>query len=240
MKPMISLYGTAINIDMWQRFYASIGENKATFEVIFAGPNDPAFTLPDNFRHIKTNVKPTQCIEIAARQANADLIMQVPDDVVFTEEHPLDKLYEAYMHHNNTKLILSCRFVSNGKDMSRTMHRFFVNDSTSPIVALSGLMSRQLYTEIGGIDRNFIAVMFCIDIVMRIYALGGTVVLSDIHLNEYHTKGLYQEFYKYDRALLESLWSLNGKCHFNRTQPFEPFSDENILIESQGPKGRWI
>ena len=240
MKPDVSLYGSAAKVDLWMRLYESIGKSKVTFEVVFAGPNEPTFTLPDNFKFIKTNVKPTQCLEIAVRQTTADLIMQVADDCVFTEEHPLERLYETYVSYNNPKLILSCRYVCNGKDLSATCHRFFTKDQTSPLVPLSGLMSRQLYMDIGGIDRNFIAIMFDLDITMRVYALGGTVVLSDVHLNESHNRrGLCHQFWGYDRPLLESLWSVDGKCHFNRTKPVELFSDERILEESQGPKGRW-
>ena len=240
--PDISIYGTAYRPDLWMRFYDSIGENKASFEVIFAGPNKPTYTLPDNFKFIKTDVKPAQCVEIAARQTKADLIMDVADDTVFLQEHPLDMLYTTYISYNNPKLMLSCRFAMNGTNLSRTWHHFYYKDMASPIVPVSGLVSRQLYMDMSGIDRNFIAAMFPLDIAMRIYALGGNIVLSDVFINEIRgRKGICQEFWNYDRPLLDRFWpNMKQDGPFNRTQPVEPFSDENILIESQGPKGRWI
>ena len=241
--PDISIYGSAYRPDLWMRFYDSIGSNNISFEVIFVGPNEPNFALPDNFKFIKTNVKPAQCYEIAARQTQADLIMPVADDTVFTEEHPLDRLYEAYINYNNSKLILSCRYTLNGNDHSDTWHLFYFKDLTSLIMPLSGLMSRQLYMDIGGIDLRFVATMWDREIAMRVYALGGMVVLSDVHLNEERAGrgGICQEFWVHDRKLLDSFWPNVGKGGpTSRTKPVEPFTDYRILEESQGPKGRWI
>lgn len=67
--------------------------------------------------------------------------------------------------------------------------------------------------------------------------------MSDVYLNEDKSKSagssLCTEFWEHDRTLLESLWTTNGKIHFRRTKPVEPFSELNILKASQGPRGRW-
>ena len=76
---------------------------------------------------------------------------------------------------------------------------------------LAGLMSRKLYRDIGGIDRNFIAVMWDLDVAMRVLALGGEVAMSDVCLEELMSKSdghrVNAEFWHHDRGLLESLWS---------------------------------
>lgn len=242
-KPEISMYGSAHRPQNWMDLYRSIGTNNISFEVIFVGPNEPDFELPSNFKFIKSYTKPTQCVEIASRNTTADLIMQMADDTEFRTKAPLDKLYNTYKSYNNDKLILSCRYMLNGIDQSRTEHHFFTYDRSSPVMPLSGLMSRKLYRDIGGIDRNFIAVMFDLDITMSVLALGGEVILSDVYVDELKSKSagsnLCGEFWSHDRKLLESLWSFKGKTHFNRTKPIEPFSDFRILEESQGPRGRW-
>lgn len=241
--PDISIYGSAYRTDLWMKFYNSIGENKVSFEVIFAGPNEPDFTLPDNFKFIKTDVKPAQCYEIAARQTRAELIMPIADDTAFRDTCPLDTLYETYYSYNDSKLILSCRYMLNGNDVSRTWHKFYYKNMASLTMPLSGLMSRQLYVDIGGIDRNFIATMWDREIAMRVYALGGKVVLSGVYLNEERagSGGICQEFWPHDRKWLDSFWpNINPDGPFNRSQPVEPFSDYRILEESQGPKGRWL
>lgn len=76
---------------------------------------------------------------------------------------------------------------------------------------------------------------------MRVHALGGDVILSDVFINEKSSAGsiLCKEFWGHDREVLEDLWTTNGKVHFNRKRPVKPFSDKNILNASQGPRGRW-
>ena len=241
--PDISIFGSAHRPQNWMDLYRSIGDNNVSFEIIFVGPNEPNFQLPSNFKFIKSYTKPTQCFEIAVRNTTADLIMPIADDLEFRTEKPLDILYNTYKSYNNDKLILSCRYMLNGEDRSAIDHRFFVGDNSSPVMPLCGLMARKLYRDTGGIDRNFIAVMWDLDITMRVLALGGEVILSDVYVDELKSKScgskLCREFWYHDRGLLESLWSVNGQIHFNRARPVEPFSDFRILEESQGPRGRW-
>jgi len=220
--------------------YKSIGENDVEFELVFVGPNQPDYRLPNNFRFIRSLVKPTQCLEIALRNTTADLVMSIADDCLFKRSRPLDRLYETYKNYNNDKIILSCRYMLNGEDLSESAHFDGMN---SPVVSLSGLMSRNLLMSMGGIDKNFIAIMWDLDIAMRVHALGGDVILSDVFLEEDKDKSagseLCNEFWEHDKGLLNSLWRKNRKVHFRRTKPVESFDDLNILKASQGPRGRW-
>ena len=198
MIPSISLFSSSFRPQNWMDLYESIGDNDVSFEVVFVGPNEPDFKLPSNIRFIKSYTKPAQCWEIASRNAAADLIMEIADDVVFRTKRPLDLLYNTYKSYGNDKLILSCRYMLDGEDRSHTDHRFFVEDSSSPTMAVCGLRSKKLYRDIGGIDRNFIAVMWDLDITMRVLALGGEVVLSDVYIDELKSKAagysVYSEF----------------------------------------------
>jgi len=133
--------------------------------------------------------------------------------------------------------------MTDGVDQSHFAHRFFTQEESSLLMPLSGLMSRKFYLELGGIDKNFIAVMWDLDIAMRVYALGGKVVMSDVYMNEDRGKcagsNLCGEFWEHDRTLLEDLWTANGKVHLKRKKPVDPFLESNILFASQGPRGRW-
>lgn len=243
IKPDISLCGSSYRPENWMALYKSIGDNDVSFEIIFVGPNEPGFELPSNIKFIKSYVKPPQCIEIATRNAAADLVMNISDDVEFKTKRPLDRLYNLYKSRNNEKLMVSCRYMLDGEDLSNDCHYFFPFDKNSPVLPLSGLMSSKLYKEIGGIDRNFIAMMGDLDVAMRIHALAGEIILSDVYLEEVKSKSrgslLCIEYWKRDRGMLESLWVVNGKVQLTRTMPVEPFSDFKILEESQGPRGRW-
>jgi len=241
MRPKISIFASAHRPQNWMDLYKSIGENDVEFELVFVGPNQPDYRLPNNFRFIRSLVKPAQCSEIALRNTTADLVMNIADDVFFKQSRPLDRLYETYKNYNNDKIILSCRYMLNGEVLSEESVRF--DGMNSPIMPLSGLMSRNLLMSMGGIDKNFIAIMWDLDIAMRVHALGGDVILSDVFLEEDKDKSagseLCNEFWEHDRGLLFSLWKKNGKVHLRRTKPVEPFDDRNILKASQGPRGRW-
>jgi hypothetical protein len=241
MVPDITLYAAAIRVDTWLDFYDSIGKNQVTFEVIFAGPNKPNYKLPKNFTYIQTNVKPVQCIELAVRQATADLIMHVVDDCRFIESSPLDHLYELYKEYNNPKLMLSPLIMAGGITIHNAGHHLFEYDTTSPVVDSLGIMGKELYTSLGGADINFIATLADIDISLRGYKVGCTYIICDVGFDEITPyNGIYDEYQYHDRALLDKLWSIDGKWTLDRTQPFEPFSDYKILEKSQGPKGRWL
>lgn len=244
IKPDISIVASAHRPQNWMDLYKSIGDNHVEFELIFVGPNPPDYQLPKNFRFIQSPVKPTQCLEIAFRNASADLVMNIADDCAFKTPSPLDRLYKMYKSYDNDKIILSCRYMLNGQEQSTSCMHFFTDDINSPVVPLSGLMSRSLFNDIGGIDRNFIGIMWDLDVAMRVYVLGGEVVISDVFLDEDKGKStagsvLCGEFWRHDRGLLENLWVKNGKVNFSRAKPVESFSDLNILRASQGPRGRW-
>jgi len=242
MTPKITLFASAARPHYWIEYYESIGTNTIPFEIVFVGPTPPNFKLPDNFKFIQSYTKPTQCSEIARRHATADLVMNVADDCIFNIDRPLDRLYDVYMSLNNDKAIVSCTYMMNGDDMGDA-HLFFIEDPTSPIMPMTSLLSQQLYKNVGGVDRNFIAVMWDLDIAMRVYAFGGTVVISDVTTDENKNKhaGSYlcPEFWLPDRPLLERLWMPYGRIQFTRSMPFEPFSDYRIIEETQGPRGRW-
>ena len=241
MNPKISIIAPAHRPQNWMDLYKSIGKNDVEFELIFVGPNQPDYRLPNNFRFIRSLVKPAQCVEIALRNTTADLVMNMADDCAFKGSRPLDRLYETYKNYNNDKLILSCRYMLNGEDQPEESQRF--DGMNSPLMPLCGLMSRNLLMSMGGVDKNFIAIMWDLDIAMRVHALGGDVILSDVFLEEDKDKNagseLCNEFWDHDRGLLFSLWKKNGKIHLRRIKPVEPFDDRNILKASQGPRGRW-
>ncbi len=249
MNPEICIFAPANRPQNWMDLYKSIGENDVEFELVFVGPNQPNYRLPNNFRFISSPVKPAQCAEIALRNTTADLVMNFADDCMFKGSRPLDRLYETYKSYNNDKIILSCKYMLDGEDQSGCAY-FSKSDSiegaydkSTPLMPLCGLMSRNLLMSMGGIDKNFIAIMWDSDIAMRVHALGGDVILSDVFLEEDSDKAagseLCNEFWEHDRGLLESLWTENGKVHLHRTKPLEPFDAQNILKASQGPRGRW-
>ena len=83
-KPVFSLIAPAIRSDFYKRVYDSVSKgNKIPFEIIFVGNNKPKIKMPDNFHYIYSNVKPAQCLEIAARNAQGEYLIPLADDEVF-------------------------------------------------------------------------------------------------------------------------------------------------------------
>jgi len=252
MKPTISILGSAARPNLWLDWYKSIGDNQIPFEVIFVGPNRPNFQLPDNFYFIESHVKPMQCIEIAARNASGECLIPVADDMFFEPPNPLGTLYTDFLSYNTEKLMLSCRLrCSNAKDSVKTYDKaihFPGGTTTEDVVMPAGfLMYNSYYKYLGGADVNFIATYFDVDLCFRVIEDGGITKLSDIYTVEHvfrcdTTKSLYAAYHIIDREItLKRLWPmLDINTEFKRSAVLEPYMDNNILTESQGPKGKWV
>ena len=243
-RPVISLIASAARPENWMGLYESIGDNEVDFELVMVGPNPPKQDLPHNIIYVKSNVKPAQCAEIASRHANGQLLLMTADDMLFITDRPLDKLYALYVENKHDDIIVSCRYTNTTDDA----HRFFQGNPDSVFLPMYGLISAELWRKIGGIDRRFIAVSWDTDIAMRVLALGGRVVLSDVYIDSdmetsdsprSRGSALARDHKPTDRALVDRLWSVDGKNHFNRTLPVKPLSDVDILVKSQPPEGRW-
>ena len=240
---MISIIASAVRPENWPGLYDNIGENNIDYEVVFVGPNEPQFKLPDNFKYIKSHVKPAQCVEIAVRHASGTHLLWTADDHLFTSERSLDRLWEVYSRYDNENNIVSTMM-----DASEGWNRLIQYDLASPRLALCGLMSLRLWHTIGGVDRRFIAVNWDHDVCMRVIEQGGEIIESDVFMDvdivlpdRPDSRGtlFYDEVRATDSALLKSLWDTSDNVEYSRTSPFEPLSDEKIIERSQHPQGRW-
>ena len=241
MKPKLSLVGAAARPNSWPWFYKGLKTNKIEYEILFLGPNKPDFDLPKNFHFIQTNVKPPQCLEAGVRLASSDIIALTGDDLEFIEDNPLDKLYDLYLHYGNDKTIISPRAMIDGVDGINGHHVFFPD---GPATSKGGIMSKKYYMELGGLDKNFIAIMSNVDLDARVWIDGGKIIVSKIFINELTGLGsnLCSSWYGIDRTYLESLYNKDnyGNILGNRLKPVDSFVNGGLLISTQGNKGTWI
>ena len=63
-KVQFSFVAPSIRPHLWKQFCASLRNTKLNWEVVFVGPKGSDEKFPPNVRHIKTNVKPSQCTHI--------------------------------------------------------------------------------------------------------------------------------------------------------------------------------
>jgi len=245
--PDLSILCPTVRVHNWKEIIENISKNKVETELIFVGPFDPIIELPKNVKHIKTaNIKPVQCIEIAFRASTSPLFMFLADDVLVQGNNPLDILVNKYYEINDEKTFVSGIYAGNSGVPAPQDHFVMTVADPKPLVCM-GVHNRRFVSEIGCIDKNFMAIWFDIDMDLRARLVGGTVVLCDgAYMQELirlsgETGTFFTSRGKHDVDLLHRLWRLkdpNYACK-ERTAPFEPFSDENILLKSQGPTGVW-
>ena len=251
--PTISFFGPGIRPNRWMGLYDSIAQSGIDFDLSIVGPNEPDFTLPDNFVYIKSNVKPVQCMEAAFRLSEGDLIIPIADDEIFIDD-AIAQVYRQYTEINDWKTIISHRYVLNGEDISEgalPAMRYYVWEPTSPLAPIAPIMNRRLWKELGGIDKRFCALYWDLDMWMRVYEYGGTGILHKTAKVEEvgisiggGEHNLYNKYGPtYDRRILDSLWTLppigTGPIQKNRMSPLQPFEDKDILTVTQGVKGEW-
>jgi len=245
---IISIVSSAARPELWVEFYERIGINNIDFELIFVGPNSPDYMLPDNFNFVKSQVKPVQCFEIAARISVGKYLIMLADDMFFETDNPLDKLYQDYLSYNTDKLMLSCsysQYFSSGipRIFEADFHKFIDSKNNEIVMPVGLMIDRKYYRHLGGLDRNFIALYWDLDLCFRVVEDGGITALSNVRVGEHVEKcdiqtSMWDSYYKIDnKHTLGSFWSNQV---MKRKVPLEPFIDYSILTESQGPKGRWL
>lgn len=256
-KPIISIIGPAHRTHFWKEFYRSVSFNEVPIEIIFVTDKKPDFTLPSNFKWIYSTVKPVQCVEIALREAQGDIIHWTADDTIYNSGC-FDNAYKTYQEFGfNNMVYFKCFEETRGKWLDKTNgHFLFENVPTIAKVSRSlrmmpyGLMGRQLIKDVGGIDSQFIAGQWENDLVLRAYSQGSTMVFCEgaeaygDHNNKHLDINGNLENNLYDTHLtecniLQDLWVTNGELVLNRQRPVEKFVDKDLLTISQGNKGKW-
>ena len=234
----ISIYVSGIKVSKWQSMYDALATSTVPFELIVVGPLAPDHIMPENFKFILSDVKPAQAVEIARRQCTGDFLMNLPDDLQLPLQM-LDRLVTAYEQSLDKQIIITPMFGIDGNILPKCAMYYNVNDLTSPIMSVGSFMSRELHDKIGGLDRNFVAIYWDLDIVMRVYELGGHVVLLDDLVVSESTLptdavacSLSTRFSRRDRDYLTELWG-DGKT-FTRRRALEPYQDENLTTINQG------
>ena len=254
-KPLVSIYIPAIRIHWWMRVYESLLSNKnVDFELIFVGHIKPDYPLPSNMIHIFTPVKPAQCAEIGFRACKGEFNMTVADDYVFSDRC-LDLLYDKFMEIGEDLLVVSCIHHAGGQPIPKEKMVFSPLDPKGPVHPMGGLYKTEVHKSLGPRDRNFVCTYSDLDMAMRLYTSGGRAVFCDeAHVHEInppgtkHDSGLNWDGSKIDFPFVTKLWIPpeytiwypKGVYLKTRSQPVEPFVEEGLLTESQGPKGRWV
>lgn len=251
MSCQISLVANAIRPQLWKRFCNSLTLNKCSFEVIFVGPNPPTDKLPEFFRYVDSDVKPSQRMEIAVREAKGELISLTSDDINYNHADlncpkALDVAWASYVRHGKDPKIMfqpdTYEEYHDGVMRGGDSHRFIFRNKNTPLMRTNGFTNREFYMSLGGYDKNFIAGQADNDCVLRAYQAGASVLFDSnvqlyIHHNEAHRISTSQGtgWDERDRKYLEKCWiNSDGMLSSTRLSVFEPFVGKDILTINQG------
>jgi len=266
----VSLFASAVRPKIWTYFLDSLKDESVDVEVVFGGhcrPEEVGQFLKkyENLKYIHTaRIKPAQVYEVTRRACKGEVVVWVADDAEFVGG-VLSKAYEYWRAMKNEKLILSLQTKESaygnreGTFFDMKDHAFFGFDKSTPLMAPLAMMSRKYLDSLGGIDRRYVCGQYENDIVMRVYADGGDVEIfgdrqSYIWIDHLQKsiacgesknesdflKRPFAKGYGVDRSILEKSWAVGRRVLNKQIDEFQPFSDENILTESQSNKGIWI
>jgi hypothetical protein len=250
-KPIISLVCSAIRDYRYKDYYNSASlNNKVPFEVVFVGNRPPKDKMPDNFRYIETDVRPTQCYEIAMRNSHGQYANFIPDDFIFPPNY-LNNLYKYTLILDMNKVLLSVRGCHPGgrKRNRNNIDHGMVFDSfapNAPFCGLDPLFRKDIWIKLGGMDRRFHGDWGMMDMQRRFYEYGmNPFIVPECILGEkaFFAKdennkdkpSLCQLTYDHDvTQLMRTLWfKEDGSVSKNRLVPVQSFRDEDILMTNQ-------
>lgn len=241
LRPVLSIIASAVRTSYWLNFYESISNNiDYPFEIVFVGDKRPDYELPDNFRYIYSEVKPTQCIEIAARNARGKYICDSADDLEFSTN--FYNILIRRMDDMPMNVALVPMISRNGK-VKKGALRIKKHDMKSPIVGMITFIRRKMWYKLGGLDRNFISVWHNHDLKLRLIEGGGKCVpINSAVANENDTQSeilLRNVSGNEDQSFLYSCWYKGPTFSKKRLKTFEPYIDTDLLTVSQGNSGKW-
>lgn len=245
----ISIIASAHRTELWKDFYDSIITN-IDFEVIFVSDREPTeeeqayLKLRPKFKYIISQVKPAQCFEIAYRQSTGDFVIWTGDDFIYSP-YAFDHVVNMYKSMHDYRAMISFTNYENGDKVIQN-HRVPWDESKLIQLSTSALISKQAIEEAGGLaDINFVAGHWDVDLMMRIYALGGnvhvcpTAISYEPHLLFHKSESNFALTWREELDYFTHLWCKDGKTVWERQEVFQPYINENLLTLSQGKTGKW-
>ena len=232
---MISLIVSSNRPHYWSNFEKNFYCDLIS-EIIFVGPINNSKKLDQRSKFIKSYFKPVQCLVQGISKAKNNFFFFAPDDIYCSTE-TLDLYLKESINNFKNKVVLVPRFFMDKREMTNGL-KFRENDDF--MIPVFSILSKEIYEEIGGFDKNFIAVLYDIDFYLRLFYYKGfrSKLIKNFKIYELPqsvTKGnLSKDFWIKDRKFLDSLWFFDKKKEYIRNRPINSFEINSIDSRSQG------
>lgn len=263
------MFASAIRTQHWPELLKSLESNIIPYEVVFAGPVEPTFTHPNLKYIKTEDLKPCQLYEASRRYCKGELTMWICDDAEFSEKlldkiytywkslNNRKAIISVRTNENETNNDLNDhRFFGWNLNTPQMCPLGLMNREY--LEELGGYDKRYL----AGQGENDIVLRAMQD-GASVYKFEDGYIKID-HLKKHGTSTKFWSAYEHDRMILENSWVINGHKpppkreiildggkHVSRMplinrevskmqlDKFQPYTNDNILTVSQGPKGIW-
>ena len=235
----LSAYMSSIRPFRWMSLYERIKKTGLSFEMIIVGPDNLGSPLPPEIKFFKSDVKPSQCFHFAGENCSGDIMLQLVDDLEYSEGS-LEKMYEEVRSADN--IMSTAHYFQDSLDMSlyQNISGYPNNPAFLPLLPVCGMFPRKSWLENKGLDVRFDGVMSELDFYMRLSINGyqtrfvdGVVLENTAYQQQCATERLCNRFWNKDRATFINLWSSNGVLYPIRNDIMRPYKNEDLLVTNQ-------
>lgn len=239
----ISLHCAAVRPEMWMRIYKTFMKNKMSVEAVFVGDKYPSYKLPSNFNFIYSEVKPSQCFEIAARNCKGKYIAQTSDDYFYPDGY-FDNMVS--FHKKQVKKFSTDKIITGGvhhtrhnKARERQCRLWTRNAQPKQELPMDFFLTSDFYRELGGLDRNFISLVHHWDIMMRVMEMGGKCIMSDLPFWERHNEKSNHVYLssvtgRIDKKYFHELWWCPWNIKYKNKKELEKSGDSYYVTNGRG------
>lgn len=229
---------SSIRPQRWIPMYKRLKETNLFFEMVIVGPVEPTFELPPEINYIKSDVKPSQCFHAAATMTTGDILLQVVDDLEYSEGS-IEKMYDVVSQNDN--VTATAYYYKDNKNTSadQNIAGFAYHQTYLPQLPVCGMFRKKAWVDHKGLDKRFDGIMGELDFYMRICMNGYSTVFVDGIVNENMSyqkesgSGLSQRYWHKDRNTFINLWTTNGIFYPIRNDIVREYDNNDLLKNNQ-------
>jgi hypothetical protein len=244
-KNSISVIVPSIKPELWDQVIKNCTSKSVSVEIIFVGPKNCDYELPEGVKYIKTDFKVTQCLQIALVNSTGYYILQTADDQLFTgSEDPLGDLVKYANKHQDK--FLSIPNAYNGVRLNPDETNLVPNNPETSVPFIL-ILPKNIIENVGGYNANYIGSYADVDLYLRIRGLNlkDEYFIDNIIVSENRTPGenlglLSFRYLGHDIKYLKYNWvEYNEKkdIYFLRNKSYEeflPFDNRYLMTTEQG------